>query len=235
MERHTKAARTWGSRTALVPAHSTTRGGAQSPCCHPKPAASPTPLCEREYAVAVSKRLRYEILRRDDHTCRYCGKVAPAVELTVDHVVPTTLGGRDEPENLVAACRDCNAGKSSVPPGSPLVADVREDALRWARAMRLAAQIQHDDHAALATYVLGAQKLWLEIDGGRLPNEFDDTCIVFYRRDVSLDQLRYAIATALARQAVPWSAKWKYACGIIWHQVRERQEKALELIAEGAV
>jgi 5-methylcytosine-specific restriction endonuclease McrA len=62
--------------------------------------------------VSVSKRLRYEVLRRDDHACRYCGHTAPDVPLTVDHVIPVALGGTDEPENLVTACKDCNAGKS---------------------------------------------------------------------------------------------------------------------------
>ena len=41
--------------------------------------------------MAVSKRLRYEILRRDNHTCRYCGESAPDVKLTIDHVVPVSL------------------------------------------------------------------------------------------------------------------------------------------------
>lgn len=58
--------------------------------------------------MAVSKRLRYEILRRDNHTCRYCGATAPDVKLTVDHVVPVALGGSDVPTNLVAACDACN-------------------------------------------------------------------------------------------------------------------------------
>lgn len=35
--------------------------------------------------MPVSKRLRYEVLRRDSHTCRYCGGAAPDVKLTVDH------------------------------------------------------------------------------------------------------------------------------------------------------
>lgn len=54
--------------------------------------------------MAVSKRTRYEVLRRDNHTCRYCGGSAPDVRLTVDHVLPVTLGGSDDPSNLVAAC-----------------------------------------------------------------------------------------------------------------------------------
>lgn len=43
--------------------------------------------------MAVSKRLRYEILRRDNHTCRYCGGAAPDVVLTEDAI--TISCGRD--------------------------------------------------------------------------------------------------------------------------------------------
>jgi hypothetical protein len=43
-------------------------------------------------------------MQRDNYTCQYCG--APAVE--PDHVVPRSLGGSDDPSNLVAACFDCN-------------------------------------------------------------------------------------------------------------------------------
>ncbi|MGW6578921.1 HNH endonuclease [Streptomyces globisporus] len=64
--------------------------------------------------MAVSKRLRYEILRRDKHACRYCGATAPDVPLRVDHVIPVALGGSDAPENLVAACEPCNSGKTST-------------------------------------------------------------------------------------------------------------------------
>lgn len=92
--------------------------------------------------MPVSKRLRYEVLRRDNYTCRYCGASAPDVKLTVDHVVPVALGGSDDPSNLVAACVDCNAGKTSTSPDAPLVADVEQDALRWSRAMAAAAQIE---------------------------------------------------------------------------------------------
>ncbi len=98
--------------------------------------------------MAVSKRLRFEILRRDNHACRYCGATAPDSKLTVDHVVPVALGGTDESSNLVTACSGCNTGKSSISPDSEVVVDVVADALRWAHAMRQAAEaaeldIQH--------------------------------------------------------------------------------------------
>jgi hypothetical protein len=89
--------------------------------------------------MTVSRRLRFEILRRDGHACRYCGAMAPDTKLTVDHVIPVALGGSDEPSNLVTACADCNAGKTSISPDSGLVEDVASDALRWARAIEQSA------------------------------------------------------------------------------------------------
>jgi hypothetical protein len=110
--------------------------------------------------MPVSRRLRYEILRRDNHACRYCGAIAPDVKLTVDHVVPTALGGDDEPENLVTACADCNAGKSSTNPEAPLVADVKQDALRWSRAMEEAAELQRLKRIELDRFLMLFRVRW---------------------------------------------------------------------------
>lgn len=74
--------------------------------------------------MAVTKRLRFEVLRRDHFRCYYCGIAAIDSPLAIDHVVPRALGGRDELENLVAACRDCNIGKTSTAPGPDLVESV---------------------------------------------------------------------------------------------------------------
>jgi hypothetical protein len=73
--------------------------------------------------MAVSKRLRFEIFRRDSHTCRYCGATAPGTPLRVDHIVPVALGGTDHPSNLVTACEPCNSGKTSTHDGRVTGAD----------------------------------------------------------------------------------------------------------------
>ncbi|MFJ6566564.1 HNH endonuclease [Streptomyces sp. NPDC091292] len=105
--------------------------------------------------MAVSKRLRYEILRRDNHACRYCGATAPRVKLNVDHVIPTSLGGSDKPDNLVTACVECNSGKTSSLPNAEPVADVeqttfrRADELKRAVAQPIGNDIQIAFHAHL--------------------------------------------------------------------------------------
>lgn len=64
--------------------------------------------------MSVGKRLRFEILKRDNFRCCYCGRTPGVVELYVDHVIPRAKGGSDEPSNLVTTCFDCNAGKSDI-------------------------------------------------------------------------------------------------------------------------
>lgn len=61
--------------------------------------------------VSLSKR---EILRRDNHTCQYCGRRSH--HLTIDHVVPRHMGGDHSWTNLVAACSNCNRRKGGRTP-----------------------------------------------------------------------------------------------------------------------
>ena len=61
----------------------------------------------------LSPKLRYEILKRDRNTCKGCGARAPDVELEVDHIVPVSRGGSDEPSNLKTLCKGCNIGKGN--------------------------------------------------------------------------------------------------------------------------
>lgn len=64
---------------------------------------------------AMSASLRFLVLRRDNFTCRYCGRKAPDVQLHIDHVVPWSVVKEHKIENLVVACQDCNLGKSNKP------------------------------------------------------------------------------------------------------------------------
>lgn len=59
----------------------------------------------------LGNTLRFEILKRDNFRCVYCGATSTEAKLQVDHIVPVAKGGSDSPENLVAACFSCNIGK----------------------------------------------------------------------------------------------------------------------------
>jgi 5-methylcytosine-specific restriction endonuclease McrA len=59
---------------------------------------------------------RRNLFARERNQCMYCGTHVSASELTIDHVIPRSRGGEDSWENLVAACRACNARKGGRTP-----------------------------------------------------------------------------------------------------------------------
>lgn len=77
--------------------------------------------------MALSVRTRFEVFKRDDFTCRYCGKKSPEVILEVDHIVPVCDGGSDDAINLATSCWDCNRGKAGVPLNSVMTGEDPHD------------------------------------------------------------------------------------------------------------
>ena len=65
----------------------------------------------RRIPYQVRALSRKNILIRDRHTCQYCGNTLAASELTLDHVIPRSQGGKSAWENLVACCHHCNNRK----------------------------------------------------------------------------------------------------------------------------
>lgn len=185
--------------------------------------------------MSISKRLRYEIFRRDAYICRYCGRFPPDVQLTVDHVIPEALGGLTEPGNLVTACQDCNAGKSSINPDAPLVENVANDALRWARAMEIVAFRRSVDRmmaAELHDKFLAKWNTWFYTRGIKnynidLPSGWQPNVTRFIQLGLTIDDLTELIDVAMAARTTD---EWRYFCGCCWHRLRESQEQAREII-----
>ncbi len=61
----------------------------------------------------LSKKIRFEVFKRDSFTCQYCGEKAPDVVLHVDHINPVAKGGDNEIINLITSCASCNGGKGA--------------------------------------------------------------------------------------------------------------------------
>lgn len=64
----------------------------------------------------IVKLNRRNLFARDRNTCQYCGRSFPTADLSIDHVLPRSLGGGDSWENLVCACIRCNARKGGRTP-----------------------------------------------------------------------------------------------------------------------
>ena len=181
--------------------------------------------------MSLSHRLRYEILKRDGHRCRYCGRPASEVALVVDHVVPVALGGRDEPSNLAAACEECNSGKSSTSADAEHVAAVARDAERWAKALEQAAWEIENASEAASFYVGAFLEAWPSYY--TLPSEWDTSLVKFESLGLPESSMVSAAFAALANRRVQGAdAKFRYFAGICWSRVREIQDRAAAIIDE---
>ncbi len=69
----------------------------------------------RRYAKLV-KFSRVNIYARDGYRCQYCGTKCSISELTYDHVVPRSRGGKTSWDNIVSCCYACNAKKANRTP-----------------------------------------------------------------------------------------------------------------------
>lgn len=187
--------------------------------------------------MAVSKRLRYEILRRDNHTCRYCGTSAPDVPLRVDHVVPVALGGADTADNLVTSCEPCNSGKSSMSADAALVTDVAESALHWAAAMKQAAEelrAQAEPKRAYRDHFQTSWNEWTREVGWKtqrveLQDGWKGSLDAFYEAGLPQEVWPDIIEKAMTNPTVRADNTFRYACGIAWRMVRELRGRAKEI------
>jgi hypothetical protein len=188
--------------------------------------------------MAVSKRLRYEILRRDNHTCRYCGASAPETPLRVDHVTAKALGGTDTADNLVTSCEPCNSGKSSSTVDATLVADVSDDALRWAAAMKQAADNLREQETPKLEYrdaFLAEWNRWhVDKDENKkvpLDDDWKQSIERFRVAGIPAWMWPDIVDIGMANKKVPPKHTFRYCCGIAWNKVTELQVEARRLVA----
>ena len=59
---------------------------------------------------------RRNIYARDNNECQYCGQHFPTHELSIDHVLPVSKGGRTKWDNVVCSCVLCNNRKGGKTP-----------------------------------------------------------------------------------------------------------------------
>lgn len=96
---------------------------------------------------STGKRLRFEIFKRDNFTCQYCGAQPPDVVLVIDHVVPVAGGGDNDPLNLITSCETCNQGKSDKPLSN--VAPRPDADLEWLQMQQEIAELRRYQEARI--------------------------------------------------------------------------------------
>lgn len=75
----------------------------------------PSVIALKEYVPAARRPAftRFNVFLRDRFTCQYCGEAFSSHDLTFDHLVPRSRGGKTTWQNVVTACSVCNLEKGS--------------------------------------------------------------------------------------------------------------------------
>ena len=76
----------------------------------------PSVIALKEYVPAARRPAftRFNVFLRDRFTCQYCNGDFATSELTFDHVIPKSRGGRTSWQNVVTACSPCNLRKGNL-------------------------------------------------------------------------------------------------------------------------
>ena len=175
---------------------------------------------------ALSKKLRFEIFKRDAFTCQYCGGHPPEQILHVDHIVPVAEGGENNIDNLVTSCSACNLGKGATPLTSvplsladkvKLIAE-QEEQIRGYNAILRGKRDRVEDEAWEVAEALkhGAMKDGIHKDYFRSIRMFVEKLGVFECLE----------AADIARSKRPYSnvQAFKYFCGICWNKINREKE-----------
>lgn len=57
---------------------------------------------------------RGSVFKRDNFGCQYCGKALNSLDITMDHIIPKSMGGRSSFGNCVSSCKTCNLKKGAM-------------------------------------------------------------------------------------------------------------------------
>jgi len=176
----------------------------------------------------ASKKLRFEVFKRDGFTCLYCGRTPPAVTLQADHILPASKGGKTTLDNLATSCADCNAGKSSgelkATPAAlgisiELAAERRSQLLAYRKLLQKLAREKQEGAEHVSGVYTSYFKSW------RLSPMFvEGTLKSVFMCQLPQEEIEEAMHIACSRihdadRAIA------YFCGVCWQKIRNRNPR----------
>lgn len=174
--------------------------------------------------MSISKKIRFEVFKRDGFCCSYCGKTPPDALLEIDHIKPSSKGGGDDLCNLITACFDCNRGKSNI------------ELTKIPSKMSENLEVLQEKESQIKAYQRFVKKINKRIT--REIKEIEECFSSFFNgvvfvdtfKNVSLKRflsklpvhvLKDCMAYSCVRMKEPEAAV-KYFCGICWNKIREQ-------------
>lgn len=172
----------------------------------------------------LTKKMRFDVFKRDSFVCQYCGSTPPKAVLEVDHINPVANGGKNSLDNLITSCFDCNRGK-----GAGLLTSIPESVERRAEVM---AEKMEQIKAFNRMVKANEKRLEKEVDEVQEAFEFYHPGYSFadkFRRSVRLFLEKvpaHTVVDFMHRACCRIKSRddaLKYFCGICWKHIKECQ------------
>jgi hypothetical protein len=181
-------------------------------------------MTESSVRKPISKKMRFDVFKRDSFACMYCGQHPPKVILEVDHITPVFEGGKNRLDNLITACFDCNRGKGKhslekVPDSLNMlekVAKIKESELQLKAYRKVLGE--RDERLK--------KDVWTVVHELYSPNKNEIPRKDFNSIKVFVEKLNLEDVVRAARKAVINKGEgskflFVYFCGICWRQIKE--------------
>lgn len=175
----------------------------------------------------ISKKLRFDVFKRDKFQCVYCGKTPPEITLEIDHIEPVSKGGKNDINNLVSACFDCNRGKRNVrleripnktSENIAILKEQEEQLKEYRKLIRKIARRTNNDIKNINNIYIKAYPGW----------EFADSFKVgSLKRFLSFlpkEEIVEALNIAISHFQNDSDRVIKYFCGICWKKIKNKKE-----------
>ncbi len=175
---------------------------------------------------SMSKSLRFEVFKRDEFRCQYCGSTPPAVVLEVDHILAVANGGDNDSDNLVTSCFNCNRGKSatpltSVPESLGKKADRVKESEAQLKAYYKILQSKKDRLYEEAWDIAEIMSPGCSDSGFHTANRMS---IERFLQRLDYYEVGDAMHIAIAKYPSNERRAFKYFCGICWNKIKGNQD-----------
>lgn len=173
---------------------------------------------------AVSKKVRFEIFKRDRFTCAYCGNTPPSVVLEIDHIDPVSKGGDNSETNLITACFDCNRGKRDIPINSipqslsESIEILKERELQIGEYRKFKRSVSKRENKDIKRI----EEIFREtFNNFTLTKKFKKQTLLKFVRSLPLDEIEDSMWLATSKMWFDQERCIRYFCGICWRKIKD--------------